>query len=72
MSPSTNQQGDDTKTYQTEADRMLDTKPDELLLCIKPMTEELCREWVGACNRQGVSDRVMEHFVGCVKEHQSS
>jgi len=67
MSPSTNQQGDDAQEYQTEADRMLDTKPERVLLSIRPMTEGNAREWLGAANRQDVSQDVVEHFVEHVK-----
>jgi len=70
MSPSTNQQGNNDTKYQTEADRMLATKSDRVLLKIRPMSESIAADWVGACNRQDVSEDVLMHFVGEARRYR--
>ena len=67
MSPSTNQIGSDTKEYDTEAERMIDTKPKHLLLSIKPQSEELAREWLGATHKLDADKEIKEHFAAQVR-----
>jgi len=65
--PSKHTQGSDSGEYRNEACRMVDTKPDRLLLTIRPMTEGNARDWVGACHEYDASNEVTEHFVECVQ-----
>lgn len=70
MTGSTNQQGEsDIARYDTMQERMVDKKPDSVLVRIKPMTEDDARRWLGASNRYGSKD-VVEHFAGEVRRLQ--
>lgn len=64
--PSTNQAGNDSGEYSTEAERMIATKPKDLLLNIRPMTEEAARGWLGASNQHGDRELV-EHYAEQVR-----
>lgn len=64
--PSTAQAGTDGAEYDTDAERFVDTKPKQVVLSIKPMTEANAREWLGAANQYGDQEMVA-HFVAEVQ-----
>jgi hypothetical protein len=67
MSPSTNQVGTDSNEYDTEAERIIATKPKGVILSIHPQNEENAREWLGAANGSGDRELV-EHFAKQVQQ----
>lgn len=70
MSPSTNQQGQsDIAKYDTMQERMMQEKPEHVLLSIKPMEVGRAKLWLGASNQYGSQD-VVEHFAEEVKRLQ--
>jgi len=52
--------------YDTMQERMVDEKPEHVLLSIKPMDESRARLWLGAASQYGSRD-VVEHFAGEVE-----
>jgi len=66
MTPSTNQQRSEIAEYDTMQERMMQEKPEHVLLSIKPMDEGRARLWLGAASQYGSRD-VVEHFAGEVE-----
>ena len=52
--------------YESKAAKFVDQKPKSMIMSIKPMTEDNCREWLGASNRYGDKELV-NHFVSQLK-----
>lgn len=66
--PTTNQKaGSSDGDYDTEAERFVATKPKQVVLSVKPMTEANAREWLGACNKLDADQEVVEHFAAEVR-----
>lgn len=61
--PHEDMNGGTAAEYDTDHERMIATKPDHVLLSIKPMTEGDARSWIVACNELGVHGEVVEHFA---------
>jgi len=70
MTPSTNQVGSESKDYETDAARMIDTKPDRVILPIHPQTEQHARTWLGAANRLDASVEIKKHFATQIERLQ--
>jgi len=59
--PSTHQQSSES-SYQTDADRHIAEWDTTTLLKLVPMTKDVAVRYWNAANRQGVGDRVKDHF----------
>jgi len=67
MTPSTNQSGKSSVAeHDTMQERMMQEKPEHVLLSIKPMDESRARLWLGAASQYGGRD-VVEHFASEVR-----
>lgn len=65
---SQNQASTDDTEYDSDAERIFATKSKPILLSIKPTTEEMAREWLGAYNQSDWDDsELRNHFVTQVK-----
>lgn len=70
MSPSVNQSSGESIEYDSDPEKYLRTKDMRTVMALVDgiMREERAREWLGACNKVGVHDKVHEAVVEKVRE----